>query len=94
MEDLWRFSIIFEGLVQGVGFRYFVQRVSLRMGITGYVRNEDDGTVFAVFETDESSFNNLIEIIKKGNGYSRIYNMNIKKEKIIKREFNDFFIDY
>ena len=33
------------GAVQGVGYRYFTQRVSARIGVTGYVKNLRDGRV-------------------------------------------------
>ncbi|HHT1684501.1 TPA: acylphosphatase [Raoultella ornithinolytica] len=33
------------GSVQGVGFRYSTQREALRLGLTGYARNLDDGSV-------------------------------------------------
>jgi acylphosphatase len=33
------------GAVQGVGYRYFTQRVSSRIGLTGYVKNLGDGRV-------------------------------------------------
>ena len=33
------------GRVQGVGFRYFVEREAHRIGLRGWVRNLDDGTV-------------------------------------------------
>jgi acylphosphatase len=33
------------GRVQGVGFRYFVQRNASALGIAGYTRNLDDGSV-------------------------------------------------
>jgi acylphosphatase len=38
-------QIVFIGHVQGVGFRYTVQGIADRWGVTGYVRNLPDGTV-------------------------------------------------
>jgi len=34
-----------EGRVQGVGFRYFVQSIARKYGLTGWVMNMPDGTV-------------------------------------------------
>ena len=36
---------VVRGRVQGVGFRYFVQREALRLSLSGWVRNLDDGNV-------------------------------------------------
>ena len=36
---------IISGRVQGVGFRYFTQRVAVQHGIAGWVRNTPDGRV-------------------------------------------------
>ena len=33
------------GRVQGVGFRYFVEKHATQIGLRGWVRNEDDGRV-------------------------------------------------
>lgn len=33
------------GQVQGVGFRYFVNQSALALGVRGWVRNDDDGSV-------------------------------------------------
>lgn len=33
------------GTVQGVGYRYFAQRASQRLGLSGYVKNLNDGRV-------------------------------------------------
>jgi acylphosphatase len=38
-----RFQV--SGSVQGVGFRYFAERVALRLGVAGYVKNLPDGSV-------------------------------------------------
>jgi len=39
---------IVRGVVQGVGFRWFVVRKARALGLTGYVRNVGDGTVEVV----------------------------------------------
>ena len=36
---------VIRGRVQGVGFRWFVEREAHILGITGWVRNDDDGSV-------------------------------------------------
>ncbi|MFB3778578.1 MAG: acylphosphatase [Bryobacteraceae bacterium] len=33
------------GRVQGVGYRYFVERIAGQLGLTGYAKNLDDGSV-------------------------------------------------
>ena len=40
---------IFHGSVQGIGFRAHVKKKATELGITGWVKNMDDGSVKAVF---------------------------------------------
>lgn len=40
----------FSGLVQGVGFRYEVQRIASQLDLTGWVRNQSDGSVVVEIE--------------------------------------------
>lgn len=43
--DTRRIHVRFVGQVQGVGFRWTSQRVAFDLGLTGWVRNEPDGSV-------------------------------------------------
>jgi acylphosphatase len=45
-----RVEVYFHGRVQGVGFRYATQSVAQQFPVTGFVRNEPDGTVYLVAE--------------------------------------------
>jgi len=44
-SELIRAHMIFSGRVQGVGFRYNAYEIAMKLGLTGYVRNLNDGTV-------------------------------------------------
>ena len=46
-ESKIREHIRFTGYVQGVGFRYRLSHLAQRYGVTGWVRNEYDGSVSA-----------------------------------------------
>ncbi len=55
-----------KGLVQGVGFRYFVYFNAVKLGVNGFVRNTRDGDVEAVFEGEASRVEDLVSICGKG----------------------------
>lgn len=62
-----RAEIVVSGLVQGVGFRYFVQRrVDEIGGITGYVKNLYNGDVITVAEGERAKLQKLFEAQKSG----------------------------
>jgi acylphosphatase len=54
------------GLVQGVGYRYFCLRKALSLQLTGWVRNESDGSVSVLVEGDRGAIEVLIEDLKAG----------------------------
>jgi acylphosphatase len=60
-----RLHAIVEGRVQGVGFRFFVHEVALRLGLTGWVRNCPDGAVEVVAEGDRNQLTQLIQELNK-----------------------------
>jgi acylphosphatase len=54
------------GRVQGVGFRYFVERAALDLSLTGYVRNRDDGSVEVYAVGAEAKLSQLSGLLWKG----------------------------
>jgi DNA ligase D-like protein (predicted 3'-phosphoesterase) len=54
------------GSVQGVGFRAATQRRALESGVTGWVRNEPDGTVAVHAEGSADGVQRLIEFLGHG----------------------------
>ena len=54
------------GDVQGVGFRYFLMREAQRLGLRGWVRNRDDGTVEFVAEGRRQDLERLKQAAERG----------------------------
>lgn len=61
-----RLHAVVHGQVQGVGFRYFVQRRASALGLSGWVRNNDDGTVEAVAEGPRDRLEQLHSALEDG----------------------------
>ncbi|UPA19253.1 acylphosphatase (plasmid) [Borrelia puertoricensis] len=74
-----KYQYLISGKVQGVGFRFFTEQIATKIAIKGFVKNLDDGKVeiVAFFENKEQIelFENTL---KKGNGYSKIENIEKK----------------
>lgn len=58
--------VVISGVVQGVGFRWFVERVANGLGLVGYVRNMYDGTVEAYVEGEAGALNAFHKEMKIG----------------------------
>jgi acylphosphatase len=61
-----RLSARITGRVQGVGFRNFTQRRARRLGVSGWVRNENDGSVRLEAEGPRSALEDLLEAVHDG----------------------------
>ncbi len=61
-----RLHAVVHGDVQGVGFRYFVQRTAAQLGLTGWVRNNDDGSVELVAEGARDKLEELKRAVERG----------------------------
>lgn len=60
------------GLVQAVGFRYFVRQTGLALGVTGFVMNLDNGDVLIEVQGTPEQLENFAIKIQKGNRHSRV----------------------
>jgi acylphosphatase len=67
-----RLHAVVHGDVQGVGFRYFVQRKARGLGLSGWVRNNDDGTVEVVAEGPRASLDALDRALREGPRMARV----------------------
>ena len=83
--------IIVSGIVQGVGFRWFVQDVAMNLGLYGTVRNLYNGDVEVLVEGEKVIIQEMIDKLKKGNRASRIDNCDVKWGNYIGR-FSSFRI--
>ena len=61
-----RRRVVVHGLVQGVFFRETTRRTAEQHGVTGWVRNNGDGTVEAVFEGDDGAVEQLVDFARHG----------------------------
>lgn len=50
----------FSGLVQGVGFRYEAMMIAGQLGLVGWVRNENDGSVVVEIEGEASCISEFL----------------------------------
>ena len=85
MENKTREAIRFEGSVQGVGFRYRMSQLARHYDVTGWVRNEYDGSVSAELQGRREAIDEIIARLRED---SYIYLMEpeyIKKRRLPKK---------
>lgn len=67
-----RYHIVVSGLVQEVGFRFFVYHSAVNLKLTGWVRNCYDGTVEIEAQGGEESLDRFTQTLITGNGFSKV----------------------
>lgn len=72
-----RAEIIVSGLVQGVGFRYFVLRKASELGLVGFTKNQYDGTVLTVAEGEKHMLEELFKQLKIGPMYADVRDIKV-----------------
>jgi acylphosphatase len=57
---------IVRGIVQGVGFRYFVVESAMRLGLRGYTRNDNNGDVEVLAQGPRPALERLLTQLRQG----------------------------
>ena len=76
-----RRRVLVHGFVQGVFFRDTVRRQTLRKGVSGWIRNNYDGTVEAVFEGDADDVDALVALCHEGPRGARVDRVEVVDEE-------------
>ncbi len=82
------------GMVQGVGFRYSTQREGEKLGLTGYARNLDDGSVEVVACGEAEQVEKLLAWLKAGGPRSARVDKVLTEPYQPEREWINFGIRY
>ena len=76
-----RYRVLISGQVQGVNFRAACQRMAWQRGVTGWVRNLDDGRVEAVFEGPAADVQHLLDWVRRGLRLAVVADVAVRAER-------------
>ncbi len=88
-----RAEIIVNGLVQGVGYRYFVVREAQKLRLKGFTQNLYTGEVLTVVEGEKAIVEELINKLKVGPIHASVNSCKIDWQET-KNEFIDFEVRF
>ncbi|WP_407269915.1 acylphosphatase [Radiobacillus sp. PE A8.2] len=84
--------IIVTGMVQGVGFRFNTQQLATEIGVNGWVRNLNDGSVEIEVEGETEDVEDFIEAVKEGpSKFIMVHDLSVTTSEDIKG-YTDFEI--
>lgn len=85
-----RLTALISGEVQGVGYRRFVQRHALDLGLRGYAENLTDGRVEVVAEGARSDLDRLLHWLRRGPPHARVQDVDVQWNE--PTGLSDFFV--
>ena len=91
-SDLVARRYFVRGRVQGVGYRYFVERAAGELGLSGFARNLDDGRVEVYAIGPKDLLSELAGLLWKGPLMSSVRGVEELEAPVLK--YRGFHIDY
>ena len=88
-----RITVRYEGRVQGVGFRYTCVNLAQDLDVTGFVKNEFDGSVTLVVEGAEDQLMTLLQAVKNSH-LDRYITNELTRRSAATGDFNTFGVRY
>jgi|CXWL01.1.fsa_nt_gi acylphosphatase len=76
---LTRRHLAVRGHVQGVGFRWFTRQTAETLGLTGWVRNREDGSVEAEAEGTERALEEFVKRLRDGNPAAHVDSIEVRQ---------------
>jgi len=80
------------GKVQGVGFRAYTKKQAQKLGLVGWVKNMDDGSVRCVAQGSKDDLDTLIDHLKSGPYFSEVTDTDIRISDTLQDQMSDFRI--
>jgi acylphosphatase len=75
-----RARVLIGGRVQGVAFRFFAEKTAARRGVTGWVRNLDDGRVEVLAEGPGPAVADFLTDLRSGPRLARVETFEVRRE--------------
>jgi len=72
--------LVIHGRVQGVFFRDSIRGEALRLGITGWVRNRNDGSVEAVVQGEPAAVDEMVQWAHRGPQLAQVVRVDTKTD--------------
>lgn len=75
-----RVCAVVRGCVQGVGFRMYACHEAIAQGLTGWIRNREDGSVEIIAEGESEALSRFLAWVRRGPPLARVCSVDIHEE--------------
>lgn len=90
VDDLETNIVHVKGQVQGVGFRFAAVRRAHELGVTGWVRNQDDGSVQVLLQGNIDQIDAMLSWLHYGPPRARVTDVHVERNDTDNRRYDSF----